>query len=148
MHLLRAGVRQDGHISRVGGIEGQGEFANRLWNLIASDRIAKAEVVRAFSLVGVGYWNSVRLGMLTARRNVEKAERAREDLCFVRYFEHTTATADSEVVRLDQLEEVACGSMSLMLRVIINGNCSNLSTELRSHLTSEASASWLTASYV
>ena len=139
MHLLRAGVRQDGYICRAGGIGGQGEFASRLWNLIASGRSAQAEVVRAFSLVGVGYWNSVRLGMLTARRNVAKAERAREDRYFVRYFQHTTATADSEVVRLDRLEEVACGSMSPMLRVIINGNWSNLSTELHSHLTSEAS---------
>ena len=76
----------------------------------------------------------MRLGALTARRNVANAERAHDDCCLVRFFEHTTATANSEMVRLDRLEKVACGSMGPMLRDIINGNWSNLSAELRSHL--------------
>ena len=116
------------------GLGGQGESANRLRNLVASGRSAEAEVMRVFSLVGMGYWNSVRLGTLTAQRNVANAERARDDCCLVCFFEHTTATANSEIVRLDRLEEVACGSMGPMLRDIINGNWSNLSAELRSHL--------------
>ena len=59
---------------------------------------------------------------MTARRNIANAERSRAHCCLVRYLEHTTATADSEVVRLDRLEEVACDFMGPMLRDIIDGN--------------------------
>ena len=138
VHLLQAGVRRGGygHQQHWRQQRARGRASLPIARGISSPPAVsvEAEVVRMFSLVGMGYWNSVRLGTLTVQRNVANAERARDDRCLMRLFEHLTATADGEVVRLERLEEVACGSMGPMLRGIINGNWSNLSAALRSHL--------------